>query len=142
MAHQYRTTLISTNYYNLILHIYSPHVKSILLFSLRRTFVYVCVCIYAATWENIYYVILNFKRRIQKLHIDYKYKHNLVKIFRGKKHCNGKHKNQCSEIVGNFMIYCPNFLYCYIFFLYKFNFVVNKLYTYYKENLTIQTCMR
>lgn len=28
--------------------------------------------------------MLNFKRRIQKLHIDYKYKYNLVKIFRGK----------------------------------------------------------
>ena len=56
---------------------------------------YVCVYVYAATWENIYYVMLNFKRRIQKLHIDYKYKYkyNLVKIFRGKKHCNANHKN-------------------------------------------------
>ena len=31
-----------------------------------------------------YYVMLNFKRRIQKLHIDCKYKYNLVKMFRGK----------------------------------------------------------
>lgn len=42
------------------------------------------MCVYICSNMGKYYVMLNFKRRIQKLHIDYKYKYNLVKIFRGK----------------------------------------------------------
>ena len=35
------------------------------------------------TGENTYYVTLNFKSRIQKLHIDYKYKYSFVKTGEG-----------------------------------------------------------
>lgn len=45
------------------------------------------MCVFMCVHSNMgkYYVMVNFKRRIPKLHIDSKCIYNLLKIHRGKK---------------------------------------------------------